>query len=94
MATRLTNVSTGVVVNVDAETAHRLGAGWVTDDDLEAAQQAEADRVAAVEAAEQKAEAERAERQAAADAEAAKKAEAAEKRAAAAAAKAAAEKSQ
>ena len=83
--TRLTNVATGVVVNVDDDTAGKLGAGWATDADYgtaraeydaqqeaaqAAAEKAEADRVAAAEKAD-------ADAKAAAQAEAEAKAKAA-----------------
>ena len=83
--TRLTNVATGVVVNVDSDTADTLAAGWFTDSKIGAAradyeeaqaaqraaeEQAEADRVAAAERAE-------AEAKAAAEADAEAKAKAA-----------------
>jgi hypothetical protein len=70
--TRLTNVATGVVVNVDSDTAETLGGGWATDANYDAAkaefdaqqeaeraaaEQAEADRVAAAEKAEKEAKA-------------------------------------
>lgn len=57
--TRLTNVATGVVVNVDEDTAAALGAGWFTDAKIDGAQADYDEKAAADRAAADKAEADR-----------------------------------